>query len=105
MVIYLFMGCSFFLLLFFLVAAIQVLREELMQRGASKTQQPVLEEFIPLKKNIDDHHEKDGLIEEKDSKDKKNWMSSVQLWNADDHHPSTDYLSDPKQNLKLESKV
>ncbi|KAJ6896488.1 hypothetical protein NC651_022632 [Populus alba x Populus x berolinensis] len=85
--------------------AIQVLREELMQRGASKNQPPVLEEFIPLKKKNDDDHENDGLIEEKDSKDKKNWMSSVQLWNADDHHPSTDYLFDPKQNLKLESKT
>ncbi|KAB5541366.1 hypothetical protein DKX38_014340 [Salix brachista] len=86
--------------------AIQVLRDELMQRGASKNQQPVLEEFIPLKKKFDDDHENDGLIKkEKDSKDKKNWMSSVQLWNADDHRPSTDYLFDPKQNLKLESKT
>ncbi|CAK7329810.1 unnamed protein product [Dovyalis caffra] len=86
--------------------AIQVLREELMQCGAPKNQQPVLEEFIPLKKKFDDD-ENNGLIkEEKDSKDKKNWMSSVQLWNADeDHHPSTDYLFDPKQNLKLESKT
>ncbi|KAJ6385792.1 hypothetical protein OIU77_028879 [Salix suchowensis] len=86
--------------------AIQVLRDELMQRGVSKNQQPVLEEFIPLKKKFDDNHENDGLIKkEKDSKDKKNWMSSVQLWNADDHLPSTDYLFDPKQNLKLESKT
>ncbi|KAJ6409654.1 hypothetical protein OIU84_009201 [Salix udensis] len=86
--------------------AIQVLRDELMQRGASKNQQPVLEEFIPLKKKFDDDHANDGLIKkEKDSKDKKNWMSSVQLWNADDQRPSTDYLFDPKQNLKLESKT
>jgi hypothetical protein len=92
----------------FHVAAIQVVREELMQCGTSNNQQPVLEEFIPLKKKIDDHgddRESDGLIKEKDSIDKKNWMSSVQLWITDDHHPSTDYLFDAKQSFKLESKV
>ena len=90
------------------LAAIQVVREELMQCGTSNIQQPVLEEFIPLKKKIDDHgddRESDGLIKEKDSKDKKNWMSSVHLWITDDHDPSTDYLFDAKQNFKLESKV
>ncbi|KAH8510816.1 hypothetical protein Peur_052465 [Populus x canadensis] len=88
--------------------AIQVVREELMQCGTSNNQQPVLEEFIPLKKKIDDHgddRESDGLIKEKDSIDKKNWMSSVQLWITDDHHPSTDYLFDAKQSFKLESKT
>ncbi|KAJ6738981.1 TRANSCRIPTION FACTOR HHO6 [Salix koriyanagi] len=88
--------------------AIQVVREGLMHCGTSRNQRPVLEEFIPLKKKIEDRgddHENDGLIKEKDSKDKKNWMSSVQLWITDDHHPSTDYLFDAKQNPKLESKT
>ncbi|KAJ6707786.1 TRANSCRIPTION FACTOR HHO6 [Salix viminalis] len=87
--------------------AIQVVREGLMQCGTSRNQRPVLEEFIPLKKKIEDRgddHEND-LVKEKDSKDKKNWMSSVQLWITDDHHPSTDYLFDAKQNPKLESKT
>ena len=53
--------------------------------------EPVLEEFIPLNnKNENNHSEEDGDLmktkKEKDSnnKDKKNWMSSVQLWNTDD---------------------
>ena len=81
---------------------------------ATSNNQPVLEEFIPLKKNCvgdgnngngDGDDDQDGLIKkEKDSKDKKNWMSSVQLWNTNDH-PSTDNIFETKQNPQLESKV
>ncbi|KAF2305849.1 hypothetical protein GH714_008368 [Hevea brasiliensis] len=86
--------------------AILFLKAESIQCAASNNQ-PVLEEFIPLKKNCndddDDDDEQDCPIKmEKDSRDKKNWMSSVQLWNTNDH-PSTDNIFDQKQNLKLEA--
>ncbi|KAJ4830095.1 hypothetical protein Tsubulata_017778 [Turnera subulata] len=85
--------------------AILLLKEESLQCTAS-AKKPVLEEFIPLKKNCDDEEkcEDNGQIKkEKDSRDKKNWMSSVQLWNTKDDLPSSNYILDAKQNLKLES--
>ncbi|KAK7319828.1 hypothetical protein RJT34_04556 [Clitoria ternatea] len=48
---------------------------------------PVLEEFIPLKKehhhddDQDRYHLRENLDNENECRDKKNWMSSVQLWN------------------------
>jgi len=76
--------------------AISVLKES-MQCTAPNEVQPVLEQFIPLKKDCDQNEENK---KEKDYKDKKNWMSSVQLWNTEDY-PSTDCT---KQNPKLETK-
>uniref|UniRef100_A0A2P2KHS1 HTH myb-type domain-containing protein n=2 Tax=Rhizophora mucronata TaxID=61149 RepID=A0A2P2KHS1_RHIMU len=93
------------LCMFLLNDAIQLLKEEAMQ-CATSVKQPVLEEFIPLKKNCDDNE--DGPIamkKEKDPKDKKNWMSTFQLWNCDEHTTSDHQNIDPKQNLKLESKI
>lgn len=78
------------------VAAIQALKEELMRSKASNVQ-PVLEEFIPLKMDCD---EDGGANKEKDCKDKKNWMSSVQLWNSD-NSASADHK---KEDSKLENK-
>ncbi|EEF40477.1 conserved hypothetical protein [Ricinus communis] len=88
--------------------AILFLKSELMQ-CAALDHQPILEEFMPLKKHSDrdddDDGDQDGPIKkEKDTKDKKNWMSSVQLWNTDDH-PSTHNILETKQNLQLESKT
>ncbi|GAV61382.1 Myb_DNA-binding domain-containing protein [Cephalotus follicularis] len=93
--------------------AILSLKEGITQCSVSKAK-PVLEEFIPLKKddNSEEKGEDGGIIKkktEKDSKDKKNWMSSVQLWNNDDddcHRPSdtNTIILDPKQNFKLENK-
>ena len=42
-------------------------------RSRASNVQPVLEKFIPMKKDCD---ERDGVKKEKDCKDKKNWMSS-----------------------------
>ncbi|XP_065857435.1 transcription factor HRS1-like isoform X2 [Euphorbia lathyris] len=89
--------------------AIQCLKAESMKCAASNIQ-PVLEEFIPLKINCRDDDDEDQTDvhskKEKDSRDKKNWMSSVQLWNTNDHPSSTtDCIFDPKQNLKKESKI
>ncbi|KAK6916486.1 SANT/Myb domain [Dillenia turbinata] len=61
--------------------AIQALKEESMNSRGSNAQ-PVLEEFIPLKGDSD-NDDGDGGGKEKDSKDKRNWMSSVQLWSSD----------------------
>ncbi|GLU02993.1 hypothetical protein SLE2022_202170 [Rubroshorea leprosula] len=84
--------------------AILVLKEESIQ-CAAKNVQPVLEEFIPLKKREDGDEEGSSITtrNEKDStifnnKDKKNWMSSVQLWNSDDDFRSTNQKPETKKN-------
>ena len=46
---------------------------------------PVLEEFIPIKKRCDEDEEVDLISKENGGcGDKKNWLSSTQLWNADE---------------------
>ncbi|EOX98183.1 Homeodomain-like superfamily protein, putative isoform 2, partial [Theobroma cacao] len=91
---------------------IVALKEESMQ-CVTRNVEPVLEEFIPLKNNKKEtkHSEEDGasITTKKDkdpnnnnyniNKDKKNWMSSVQLWNTDDDdYRSTDHKLDTKRN-------
>ncbi|XP_038711393.1 transcription factor HHO6-like isoform X2 [Tripterygium wilfordii] len=75
--------------------AIFTLKEESIQCTATNIQ-PVLEEFIPLKKDSSDDQPDNAIKREKDSKDKKNWMSTVQLWNPD--------ICDPRENPKSETK-
>ncbi|KAK8658525.1 hypothetical protein V6N13_036728 [Hibiscus sabdariffa] len=89
--------------------AIVASKEESVQ-CMSRNVEPVLEEFIPLKnKKGSSQSEEDGALitnkKENDSnnsgnwnnnKDKKNWMSSVQLWNTDDDC-SIDRKLDTKQ--------
>ena len=67
------------------MAAILALKEESEKCRAYKSQ-PVLEEFIPLKKEFDqseeeEEEEEEDHREDKECRDKKSWMSSVQLWN------------------------
>ncbi|XWS62860.1 hypothetical protein CRYUN_Cryun06bG0046900 [Craigia yunnanensis] len=84
--------------------AIVALKEESMQCMARDVE-PVLEEFIPLKKNqTENNYSEDGALitakKEKDSKnnkDKKNGMRSFQLWNTDDYGFS-DHKLDIKRN-------
>ncbi|XP_044507391.1 transcription factor HHO6 [Mangifera indica] len=87
--------------------AIVALKEELMQCISSKNVKPVLEEFIPLKKSSSDDEDEETPTVKKEndsSKDnKKNWMSSVQLWKTDDHK-TTDPIVNPKQNTDLKLK-
>lgn len=48
--------------------------------------EPVFEEFLPLKKSSgDDDVDGDNKVEtnKEDSKEKINWVSSLQLWNGD----------------------
>ncbi|KAJ7946022.1 myb family transcription factor EFM-like [Quillaja saponaria] len=79
--------------------AILILKEESLQCRRPNSQ-PVLEEFIPLKKECEQNEEHK---KEKDCRDKKNWMSSVQLWNSDDF-PTTNDTCEPKQNSKIDNK-
>ncbi|GFY95054.1 homeodomain-like superfamily protein [Actinidia rufa] len=72
--------------------AIVILKEESMQ-CRTRNIEPVLEEFIPLKKNCDEE-EKIETIKVKNNRDKVDWMSSVQLWNTDD----TETTDSKKQN-------
>jgi len=96
------------------MAAILVLKEEL-EKCRSKNSVPVLEEFIPLKKEIDQSEENNNNDRDKNnnnecSKDKKNWMSSVQLWNnnttTSNNNVSDHHHKHKNHNLnKLETKV
>lgn len=82
--------------------AIVALREESMQYRKSRTE-PVLEEFIPLKKSSHDDT-KAEITKDKDSREKMSWMSSVQLWNSESHCQITDEVNN-KQPSKSELKV
>lgn len=87
--------------------AIESLKEESM-KCKGKIVEPILEEFIPLKKDCNEEEESNNEVDgnggkEDDSRDKKNWMSSVQLWNSEDVSTS-DYTNNHKHNSKVESK-
>ncbi|XP_068344958.1 transcription factor HHO5-like isoform X2 [Pyrus communis] len=58
--------------------AIERLKEEGM-RWRRMDERPVVEEFMPLKGNSE---EDGGVVSGKENIDKKNWMSSAQLWNT-----------------------
>lgn len=77
--------------------ATRALKEESVQCSAPNEVQPVLEEFIPLKKDCDKNEENKN---EKDYRDKKNWMSSVQLWNTDDNTSTDGTKHVPKSETK-----
>ncbi|KAI3769839.1 hypothetical protein L6452_00953 [Arctium lappa] len=66
--------------------AIVALKEVSMVLKKSSNAEPVLEEFIPLKNSCDDDDDaKVEIIIKKDSGDKKNWLSSTQLWNTNEN--------------------
>ncbi|KAL7000316.1 hypothetical protein U1Q18_001464 [Sarracenia purpurea var. burkii] len=77
------------------VPAIVTLKDESTQ-CKTRNVEPILEEFIPLKKNCEEN-EKSEVEEENDTKDKMNWMSSVRLWNTDDYK-NIDSEYDQKQD-------
>ncbi|OIT29678.1 myb family transcription factor efm [Nicotiana attenuata] len=81
--------------------AITALREESTQ-SKKPIVEPVFEESIPLKKSSlkDDKVE---MNKDNDSREKMNWMSSVQLWNSDPQNPNTD-IHNSKQSSKSEPK-
>ncbi|KAL3614178.1 hypothetical protein CASFOL_042252 [Castilleja foliolosa] len=69
-----------------LTDAIAAADEKLAQNKKSNAE-PVLEEFMPLKKSCKDAQidrvEEDDTKKDTSYRDKMNWMSSVQLWNSD----------------------
>lgn len=86
------------------VAAIVALKEEAVQCRRSKMEvEPVLEEFIPLKKNSDDGDDKIEARRERDRREKVDWMNSVQLWNSGNHGLSSknDLTLVEEQSLEL----
>lgn len=99
---------------FLFVAAISVLKVESQKCcRVARDSPPVLEEFIPLKKELGDQSEEeeenDDDKDDNECRDKRNWMSSVQLWNNNTTTTTTNNnnnASDRKQLLhKLQTKV
>ncbi|KAK9071162.1 hypothetical protein SSX86_009730 [Deinandra increscens subsp. villosa] len=60
------------------------LKEESMAFKKSSNGEPVLEEFMPIKKICDEDAEMGKMVKEKGCGDKKNWLRSTQLWSAND---------------------
>ncbi|MCD7459153.1 hypothetical protein HAX54_040222 [Datura stramonium] len=79
--------------------AIERLKEEALQYKG-KDESPVMEEFIPLKKGNSD--ESGRVKRSNDLSDKKNWMSSAQLWSTPVQYESFD-LGKQGQFLHLKS--
>lgn len=82
------------------IAAIVALRAESVQCRKSRTE-PVLEEFIPLKKSSNEDNKAEVTKDKDSSREKMSWMSSVQLWNS---VQTTDEANN-KQRSKLELKI
>ncbi|KVH93262.1 transcription factor HHO6-like isoform X1 [Cynara cardunculus var. scolymus] len=78
--------------------AIIVLKEESMVLKKSSNAEPVLEEFIPLKKTCDEDEQLEMNGKEKGAGDKRNWLSSTQLWNTNDNTPNTNQTQNWKPN-------
>jgi hypothetical protein len=97
--------------IFLFIAAISVLKEEL-EKCRTQNSVPVLEEFIPLKKEIDQSQEnnnRENNNNNNECRDKKNWMSSVQLWNnnttTNNNVVVVDHDKHNNNHNKLETKV
>ncbi|XP_020232871.1 transcription factor HHO6 [Cajanus cajan] len=92
------------LCIFLLNDAISALKGESAKCREQRTE-PVLEEFIPLKKRCDQMEE---IEKEKECRDKRNWMSSFQLWNSNDNNNNNNnknaYDCDKRQHYILENK-
>lgn len=101
--IYLFV--CLFCLVWLSIAAILVLKAE-SEKCRPRNSVPVLEEFIPLKKERDQSEENNDDMDN-ECRDKKNWMSSVQLWNNNTTTTTNNNAPDQKQHNhnKLETKV
>ncbi|KAL8189118.1 hypothetical protein R6Q57_029379 [Mikania cordata] len=76
---------------------IVALKDESMAFKKSSNGEPVLEEFIPIKKTLDQDAEEE-MMEENDGGDKKNWLSSTQLWNTNDDWTNSKQIPNQKPN-------
>ncbi|KAL4588756.1 hypothetical protein LXL04_001651 [Taraxacum kok-saghyz] len=61
--------------------AIITVKEDLTVLKKSSNTEPILEEFIPLKNTCDEDAKLEDAMKEKGGGDKKNWLSTTQLWN------------------------
>lgn len=83
--------------------AILTLKQESTQYRTRNAYQPVFEEFIPLRKEIiggnnQKNDTSNNQADEEDStKDKKNWMSSVQLWSGDNQNQTQTLVSESQK--------
>ncbi|XP_042058174.1 transcription factor HHO2-like [Salvia splendens] len=94
--------CELPLCMLIITDAIMIVQEELSLCKNLKSE-PVLEEFIPIKTD-DNDKAKDRKDKEISSRDKKSWMSCVQLWNSDDQnaadYKTKDALSESEKKKK-----
>ncbi|XP_071691759.1 transcription factor HHO6-like [Rutidosis leptorrhynchoides] len=65
-------------------AIIALKEESMVLKKSSSSVEPVLEEFLPVKKSYDEDTESKMIRKENGVGDKKNWLSSTQLWNTND---------------------
>lgn len=70
--------------------AIYALKEESMMLKKTPNSEPVLEEFISLKNNCDDDSKLEIIEKQYENSDKKNWLSSTQLWNTNENSEEED---------------
>ncbi|XP_009774094.1 transcription factor HHO6-like [Nicotiana tabacum] len=82
--------------------AIVALRAESVQYKKSRTE-PVLEEFIPLKKSSNEDNKAEVTKDKDNSREKMSWMSSVQLWNGDQNTDEASNKQQSKSELKIRS--
>ncbi|KAI8030159.1 hypothetical protein LOK49_LG01G02097 [Camellia lanceoleosa] len=79
-----------------MTTTIGTLKEESKQCRLRNVE-PILEEFMPLKKSCDENEKSEAKKEKDSGGDEMNWMSSMQLWNTD-NLKNIDSKTDQKQN-------
>ncbi|XP_059314063.1 transcription factor HHO6 [Lycium ferocissimum] len=82
--------------------AIVALRAESAHYRKSR-KEPVLEEFIPLKKSSNEDTKAEIIKDKDNSREKMSWMSSVQLWNGDQNTDEANNKQRSKSELKLDT--
>lgn len=88
------------------IAVIIVLKEE-SRKCRKSLVEPVFEEFLPLKKSSgDDDLDRHYKVEtnKEDTKEKINWVSSLQLWNGDSGCSHSD-RSNNKHSLEYDLRM
>lgn len=84
--------------------AILALKVESAQCRKSRVE-PVLEEFLPLKKSSDgddDGGDRTEIRKEGDSREKMNWMSSAALWHGENHFTNNKNRPDADLRMTME---
>ncbi|KAI3509541.1 hypothetical protein L1887_24902 [Cichorium endivia] len=78
--------------------AIHALKDESTMLKKSSNPEPVLEEFIPMK-NSCNHDSEIEIVKQNDNGDKRNWLSSTQLWNTNEN---VDQKANSVQEISLQ---